>query len=71
MDLVEDARVGTQNMEMSVVVFPIPLGARKHPLAPGVCGKGSGGFRKFQWTSAGRFSALALSSSLGRLKDSS
>ena len=45
-------------MEMSVVVFPIPLGARKHPLAPGVCGKGSGGFRKFQWTSAGRLSAI-------------
>jgi hypothetical protein len=29
---------------MSVVVFPIPLGAKKTPFAPGVCGKGSGGF---------------------------
>ena len=41
---------------MSVVVFPIPLGAKYIPFAPGVWGKGSGGFLKFQLISAGLFS---------------
>ena len=46
---------GPRSIEISVAVFPIPEGAKKTPLQPGVCGKGSGGFRKFHATSGGRF----------------
>ena len=46
---------------MSVVVFPPPLGARKHPDAPGVAGNTFlDGWRQFQCFSAGRFSAMPL-----------
>jgi hypothetical protein len=34
----------------------MPLGAKNTPFAPGVCGKGCGGFLKFQLISAGLFS---------------
>jgi hypothetical protein len=35
--------------------LPWPEGAKKHPLQPGVCGKGSGGVLKFHFFSVGLF----------------
>jgi hypothetical protein len=54
---------------MSVVVFPMPEGAKKHPLAPGVCGYTAGGVRKFQCTSAGLFKAIVFLLSLAKITD--
>jgi hypothetical protein len=51
---------GPRSNETSVVVLPPPLGARKHPFAPGVCGNGADGFRQDQLFSFGRLSAGLL-----------